>query len=323
MIDNSIKQLVTGNEFVSISDIATSGGGIGKVGFLHKGFRACVEMRGSEDLPLLKPTVTVDDVEIFAGGLESELLSYWIPQFTAKSEKITVRASVFAPLERRGFVCLLILRNNTQSTVKIKAGWEGCWKSSHVTANISRDLNGTKHGSVSSWKEGVPVIEFRGQTPMFAIALLSQEVTPSEIWDGDGQARIMNWTKECISAPSGKAIHYRVADAYALQANEEITIPLYVGIGLEEVSAVASAHELRLQGWSRTFQHTREWLDNHAIECDDPYFNWLININSFFNYFYSQGITLDTEEVIMTTSRNSLNEHCGAYMDRDAMRWSL
>jgi hypothetical protein len=49
----------------------------------------------------------------------------------------------------------------------------------------------------------------------------------------------------------------------------------------------------------------------------------MINMNSFFNYFFSQGITLDTEEVVMTTSRSSLNDHCGAYLDRDAMRWSL
>lgn len=323
MISDNNTYLHTGNEFITISNINTSNAGIGEIGFIHNGFRACVELRGPQDCPLLQPTVKLDGEELFDGKLEAEQASYWIPSITAASPKLTATAMVFAPLERRGFACVLTLRNNTDRPVQVEAGWTGCWESSHVTANISRLLSGTKHGSLSSWHEGVPVIEFRGQTPLFAMALVSQEIVQAEIWDAGEQCKIGDGSKESVSANSGEAIHYKVVDKYIIEPNGTLNIPIYVGIGLEEVSSVASARELRLQGWDRMLKYLKAWLDKHTIECDDPYFQRLININSFYNYFYSQGITLDTEELIMTASRSSLNDHCGAYLDRDALRWSL
>jgi hypothetical protein len=49
----------------------------------------------------------------------------------------------------------------------------------------------------------------------------------------------------------------------------------------------------------------------------------MMNVNSFYNYFFSQATTLDTEELILTSSRSSRNDWCASYWDRDAMRWSL
>jgi len=323
MRENTFEYLNTGNEFVSIPMIATANAGLQRIGFVLRGFRACVEIHGTPECPLLRPIVMVGGNDLFGSGVRGELVSNWIPRLTAASPGITATATIVAPLERRGFAAILSLTNNTDRRIEVEAGWAGCWQSSYVTSNIPRMLSGAKYGCLSSTRECLPVLEFRGQTPLFALAFASDGPIPAEIWTDDDDTRVSRSNNVTVSAPSGRPLHYRVANTRALEPRETVDIPLYVGVGLEEVSAAAAAYELHLQGWNRIIQSTKDWLDKHSIECEDPYFRRMINMNSFFNYFFSQGITLDTEEVVMTTSRSSLNDHCGAYLDRDAMRWSL
>ena len=55
----AVGRLNTGNEYVSIPDISASSGGIERIGFVHTGFRGCVELCGAEDEPLIKPVLEV------------------------------------------------------------------------------------------------------------------------------------------------------------------------------------------------------------------------------------------------------------------------
>ncbi|MCL5104572.1 MAG: glycoside hydrolase family 125 protein [Armatimonadetes bacterium] len=335
MAENTVKNLNTGNEFISIPNISTANAGIERVGFMHRAFRSCIEIHGGGHCPLLKPTVQVDGEELFEGHTDAELVSYWIPRFTVSSPRITAQAVIFAPLERRGFACVLTLENNSGEDIPVRAGWAGCWTSSHHTACVSKLMGGVKCASMRSWCAGSPVIEFRGQTPLFAMALLPHDNVPARIWKPNGEAEIYSVgagfaipphqevSEEEISANAGSPLNYELVDEYVLKPSERLNIPIYVGIGLEEVSASASARELRLQGWDRMFAALNTWLDQHTIECEDKYFKRLMNVNSFYNYFYSQGLALDSESLFVTTSRSSRNEYCAAYMDRDAMRWSL
>ncbi len=313
-------RLSTGNEFISIPDISVDTAGIEAAGVMHSAFRACIELHGSDREPLLRPVVEVDGEPLRVTG--GEHISYWIPRFTLTSEKASATATVFAPLERRGFVYILNVSNNYSSDIRIKAGWCGCWNYTYHTAILSKLMAGSKHGSTSSWQAGVPVIEFRGHTPLFAIALLSGDSLPAQMWgeeDGDGPA----WPNGDVSARAGFPIHYTLMDEYVLKPGESKVMPLYVGIGLEEVSAVASARDLRLHGWERLFSGLKSWLDKHTIECEDERLKQVMNVNSFYNYFFAQGTAIDTEELVVMAARSSRSESCAAYRDSDAMRWSL
>jgi hypothetical protein len=230
---------------------------------------------------------------------------------------------VFAPLDRRGFVCVIEIGNTSSREIKIKAGWKGCYESTYYAANLSKLMAGVKHASISSWRPGVPVIESRGHTPLFAIALMSQEIVPTQLSDSEGQTRAGEWSGGGLIASPGRPLYFELADEYVLQPGESKTVPIYVGIGLEEVSAIASAEELRLQGWERTLASLKSWLDSRAIQCDDDYFRRMVNVNSFYNYFYSQGVALDTEELVVTKARSARNESCASYGDRDALVWSM
>lgn len=320
-----MERLSTGNEFIAVPDISASNAGIERISFMYTGFRACIELRGSEYWPFLQPFVEVNGRNLFDSEVEAEHINYWIPQFRTSADGVEALAVVFAPLGRRGFVCTLKIRINDPqlASIRIKAGWRGCWQSTHHAAKLAKLMAGVKHAYISSWQIGVPVIEYRGHTPLFAIALVPENVMRSKIWGGESNVEITEWTGESITARPGEPAYYEIADEYTPQPGEEKDITIYVGIGLEEVSAVASAQELRLQGCDRMLAGLKAWLDSRTIDCDVPNLKRLINTNSFYNFFFSQAATLDTEELVSVTARSSRNEHCAAYQDTQAMIWSF
>lgn len=325
---NSMELLSTGNEFIAIPYISASNAGIRNISFMYTGFRACIELHGSEDFPFLQPFVEINSHNLFDGEVEVEQISYWIPHFRVLASGIEASAFVFAPLDRRGFACKLKIRcvdaNDSQSSpIKIRAGWRGCWQRTHHAAKLAKLMAGVKHAYISSCQIGVPVIEYRGHTPLFAMALVPEDVMRSKIWGAKNKVEITEWPGESIIASPGEPAYYEVADEYTPTPGEEKDINLYVGIGLEEVSAIASAQELRLQGCDRMLASLKTWLDSRTIDCDVPHLKRLININSFYNYFFSQATTLDTEELVSVTARSSRNEHCAEYQDTQAMLWSF
>ncbi|MCE5323129.1 glycoside hydrolase family 125 protein [bacterium] len=319
----TISRLSTGNEYISIPEIHTTNGGVGCIGFMLRAYRASIELHGSEEVPLLKPVIELDGEDLFEENIQHDLSSFWIPRFEVSSPRLKASSVIFAPLERRGFVCVLTLQNTSGADLDVRAGWKGCWKSSYHTANLSKLMSGTKYANISSWKPGVPIVEYRGHTPLFAMAFVSGNCVPAVISDLEKHKQITQWTGESLTAAAGVPVCYDLMDDYKLKPGQSLDIPVYIGVGLEEVSAIASAEEMKVQRWDRMLPRLMAWLDKHVIECNDPYFRRMMNVNSFYNYFYSQAITLDTEELILMTSRSSRNDTCASYRDRDAMRWSL
>lgn len=49
----------------------------------------------------------------------------------------------------------------------------------------------------------------------------------------------------------------------------------------------------------------------------------ILNTNLFFNFFYASGITMDTEEFVLVTSRSPRYYVSAAYWDRDSLLWSF
>ncbi len=237
---------------------------------------------------------------------------------------MSARVTIFAPLDRRGFVCVLEIENISGAEIKTRAGWKGCWESSTHTACLSRSMSGVKYANIGSRRDASPIMELRGNiVPVFATAMATQARVPTRVWDADSGKEITGRSQEGILAPADSPVCYELADDYVLSPGEKKALPVYFGIGLEEVSAEASANELSLHGWERLLDHLEVWLDKHTIDCDDSFAKQLMNTNSFYNYFFSQAITLDTEELVVTCARSSRNRLCAAYRDRDAMRWTL
>lgn len=316
-------RLSTGNEYISIPEISASRAGVETAGFLHYGFRACIELHGSEACPLVSPIIEVDGHVSDGPSFDASVASYWVPEFTAVCGPVSARVTYFAPLDRRGFVGVLRLTNTGESDIRVRAGWQGCWERTFHTANLRKLMAGAKYANITSWHPGVPVIEYRGHTPLFGVAFLTEDVMPARISGGKSQQELPEWADESLSATPGVPLFYEIADVYSIAPGEVITIPVYVGFGLDEVSSVSSARDLRLHGHERLLSHLTIWLDNRTIDCADDYLKRVMNTNSFYNYFYAQGTTLDTEEMMLVCARSSRSDSCAAYRDHDAMLWSL
>lgn len=318
-----MKRLSTGNEYISIPDISIETGGIENVGFMHSETRACIELRGSADEPLLRPVVEINGKELATDHLQSDLICHWIPRFVIPTPELAATATVFAPMDRRGFVYALELENLTSKDLTVRAGWRGCWQSSHHATKLSRPIGGATFANVSAQAPCSPVIEFRGNTPLFAMALQPNETMPVRVWDSEHSPGISARVDQALMTPAGADVYYELLGEHVLKPSEKKSLALYVGIGLEETSAVASARDLGLQGWARMLTSLMTWLDRHTIEISDERLRRTMNVNSFYNYFYGQAVTLDKEELVMTSARSLHSDCCGSYRDRDAMRWTL
>lgn len=313
----------TGNEYVSIPGTSAGTGGIEAVGFMHSGLRACIELQGSTEMPLVMPVVEVDGRKIDASHVQGELVSHWVPRFSVPTPEATVRSTVFAPLDRRGFVCALELENHSDKELKIRAGWRGCWKTSYLVTKISRPMAGERFANISGLADGASTVEFRGNTPIFAIAFLPDADMSVRMWDQEAGREISGRSEDALRAQANAPVCYEIAGEFVVAPSETRSIALQIGIGLEEVSAVASAAEMRLQTSDKLLGNLIGWLDSHTIECEDRQLCRMLNVNSFYNYFYAQATTLDKEDFVITSARSMVSDLCGVYRDRDAMRWSL
>ncbi len=311
------KRLFTGNEYISLSNISARDAGIHSAGVMHMGMHGCVDFEGKEDYPLVRPLVVVGDKNLFEDASETDYLSYWVPQIKAETASISASYTIVCPVERRGFVCVLSIKNKSKKSVSLKCGWDGCWSGCRHTAGASRVMTGTKHICKSQWAESSIVFEYRAHVPLLSLAMLFGEGGPVDFSDREIEC------SEKEDSKSDNDVCYELAKEVKLAPGEQTVVPLFIGMGLEEVSAVASANELRLQGWDRILTSVTTWLDSHAITCEDEHLRKVLNINSFYCFFNSQAITIDTEQYVVTSSRSAKSPRCALYSERDALRWSL
>ncbi len=203
------------------------------------------------------------------------------------------------------------------------AGW-GWWERTYHAANLSKLMFGVKHASISQYRHRVLVIEYRGHVPLFAVAFLADPQLKAQI---SGDSRDSDSTssqpENCYQSGPGRPLSYGLIEDFSLAPNEVRELALYVGVGLEEVSAIGSAEEMGLQGWKRLFASLQSWLDARTIGHEDQVLKEVANVNSFYNYFYSQAVALDSEELTVVSARCAKNDACASYRDRDALLWSL
>lgn len=98
---------------------------------------------------------------------------------------------------------------------------------------------------------------------------------------------------------------------------------LYFGLGYEAVAAVTSGLYQSRRGYDSLFEDTVGFLHARAAEVSDPRLSELLNYNLFFSYYFAAGITLDTEEFVLVTSRSPRYYVSAAYWDRDSLLWNF
>ncbi len=122
--------------------------------------------------------------------------------------------------------------------------------------------------------------------------------------------------------------------------HEALAAAFYFGCSREGDGARTVAVDLSRQGWERLLAETGEALRGlHrrvrrpgdpgvsgvtlATEGEADVLEERLNLNLLFNYFFAAGRTIDTEELVLVTSRSPLYYVSAAFWARDALLWSL
>ena len=77
------------------------------------------------------------------------------------------------------------------------------------------------------------------------------------------------------------------------------------------------------QGFDAEYEKTSRWLAARERSAGNPKLDELLNVNMFFSFFFGSGVTLDTEELVLVTSRSPRYYVSAAYWDRDSLLWSF
>ena len=297
------KYLPTGNEYVSLPDLDEKTAALGSVSVLHMGAKGLIELRGGEGAPFMEPFVRINGEEAPLRRLSWSRGRHWIPCFTAEAGPLAVSGQVLACVGERGFIYRLGVA--AEGPAEVEYGLRGRWQSSWLCINEDRQIRGEMAARHSYWNGG-PVFELSAGLPLLAFAPMWERPVAAE------------WRVE----PDG-AVSYSLTRRFSAAPGQGEETAFFWGLGYEEVSAATSAKEMLRRGWDYERERTENWLGARIWRCADGQLERLYNTNMFFCLFYSTGLTLDTEERVLVTSRSPRYYVSAAYWDRDSLLWSF
>ena len=301
-----MKYQVTGNEYVSLPTIREDDGAIESISCLFMNLKGMIELKGRNGL--IRPFLQCGGQEIILTPSWSRE-HYWIPAFSSKAAGLVFNCIYLTPIEERGFVVRLEIKNQSHSACKIKTGVNGSWDETLHTVNESIPITEGKTVKRSGWNDMFVFQQIPG-VPLIAFSPVVSDNQPfSHIDQG------VQWEQEGFS--------FGLFKTAQLQPDESIKLDLFFGIGYEEVSASASAKEMLRQGFDSLLERTVSWLADREKQLSDEKISSILNTNLFFAFFYASGRTIDTEELCMMTSRSPRYYVSAAYWDRDSLLWAF
>lgn len=299
------KFIPTGNELISLPCIREEDGAILDLTFLHMGYKGLIDVRGTEKIPLFIPFISINNLDESIQNINWSKKNDWIPYFLGVVYQLNVYGTVIAPIRERGFIYQLKIVNETDKNLKFSAGIKGEWGDTYHSINENKKLIAPKFCYKSGWNHSY-VFDMRLGTSIFALApMFNCEIKST-----------------CDQKENGN-INYRFEKEISLAQGEEFILESYWGLGFEEVAAATAAKEMLRHGFDWELLQTDQWLTTHRKSFKDDAMNSIFNTNLFFNFFYASGRTLDTEELVLVTSRSPRYYVSAAYWDRDSLLWSF
>ncbi len=293
----------TANEYIAIPTI-TSDGVIEQLNYLSMVDRGVIELTGK---PFLRPVIQVDGQPVPIDQAEWTWEAYWIPTFTIEHNGCKIRGQYITPQDTKGWFLRVAVEETEASqneNRQVEISLQGHFGPVLHSINETKPVVGQKMAYKSLWNQGY-VFDFRTGVTKFAFGFVTPGGFDDQDWNPDTEAFCL--TKR-------ERLH---------KDQRALTVDLFMGIGLEEVSAVTQAIHMDRETGDHLVGSLMTWLQDRKIPVEDPHMEKILNVNQFFNYFYATGRTLDTEELILCTSRSPRYYVSAAYWDRDSLIWSF
>jgi len=300
------KVIPTGNEYISLPMIRESDASILSMNTLHMQRKGLISLYGTDEMPFLMPFIAVDGKYTKLVNIKWSLLNNWIPVFTASvddNEKLEIQGTILTPLGEKGFVYHFSAINKGEAC-SIQIGLKGSLSKALHEINESRIIDANIDIFTSGWSN-MWCIDLRESFTIMSFAPDYSEGNESS-----------------FSYESGTAA-YSVCRTRDVRKGKTESFPFYFGTAYEEVGAVTAARELIRKGYINLLQSMSAWIEERALSTGDEVLDGIMNRNLLFSLFYSSGRTLDTDELVLVTSRSPRYYVSSAYWDRDSLLWSF
>ena len=169
--------LPTGNEMISLPRLNEQTAAIENLTFLSMQQRGMIELRGTENEPLINPILEIDGTELPLQDLSWSREHFWIPVGQKEMQSSSVKLTVLTPVGERGFAVRIVVTPKTDC--RITYGLRGLWAKSLHCVNEEKELAGRAYAYTSRWGGGL-VMDYRIGFPAFALALMADRVCKNE-----------------------------------------------------------------------------------------------------------------------------------------------
>ena len=291
--------ICTGNEYIAIPEIEENSDVL-SINVLSMAQRGMIEFRGGEK-PFLHLGLSVN-------GTPSEFSSftqdrYWIPTFSSETPSYSATYQILSPKDQKGFVQVITIENKTEQSLDARITLTGSIAEVLHTVNESKPFEGSMHAYKTDWSD-CPCFDIRSGFPVLALAPITSGVS--------------SWTYH-----DGSSIGFTMDSPLEVPALGNAQFAIYWGVGFEEVSAVTSAREFSRQGVKALYQEQVLYLDSIIRPTGDREMDKTLFSNLLFAIHYATGRTIDSEELVLVTSRSPRYYVSAAYWDRDSLLWSF
>ena len=332
---------LTGNEFLSLPEIDPGTGGLRSLGLLHMAACGLLAFRGAAGRSFLLPWVRVNGKRMGPASGKQQMnwqyLHQWIPEYTREEEGWQLKGRITAPPGHRGAIYRLEFTNQSPRAVSLELGFKGSWGALTRSVFRSQDLWGTRRVYDDRWTKSL-VLEAGdgGGVPLAALSL-SLYGSGENRWrvrvrkagedrDAEGLERLDvlegQGGQEWMVGPEAR-YDFASVKSRVLQPGETGQVVLYLAVNRDGDGAGTTQVDLRRHGWAELEAQCEGWLKKRFRALESPRLTALMNRNLFFNYFYSQGRTVDTDELALVTSRSPRYYVSAAFWSRDTLLWSF
>ncbi len=338
--------MVTGNEWVSLPDISQVDASIATLNLIHMGSKGLVEWVGPEEpsrharpgrAPFLVPCIAGGAGE--AAALEPcwswERMADWIPCarariHTAAGDECSLTLIICAPVGERGFIVRFELSDLVPAvegqSSHFSVGLAGRWGATLNTIFTRRGMHVVNHAFYSGWTRSL-VLEARGVSSVAALAVACSQ--PME-WELSGSDRA---PAEAVQEPGDGAgqIEFRVWTRAALEPGQTCAADFWFAANADPDGAATTTVHLRRVGYQAALAHTLGWLKSRSHRNrvpaqtaeKAPDVMSRADYNLHFCRFFAHGRAIDTEELVMLTSRSPRYYVSAAFWPRDTFLWAF
>ncbi|HHU63410.1 MAG TPA: glycoside hydrolase family 125 protein [Clostridiales bacterium] len=303
----------TGNEYIAIPCIDTDTAGIKNFNTMFMRYRVLLEVGSDErqkDCYLFVPLLEIEGQphKLDKSKLVWKKLGSWVPSFTYEDQQVALTGTIVAPLKEKGFMYILNLTNKGQDA-DFTLGLKGMTKHIHELIFSRQSVCGVKNAQLDQWTKNL-VLGFKSYNGSLAYAIGSSMEDVK--WEFYGKPIDIN-----------KPVQYKAYNKIHLEQGQGAEVCFYISVNLEEDGAAANLIHLKRRGYKQMLEETLNWLRSKEKSHEDKDVQKIANENLFFNYFFSVGKAMDTDEYAPLTSRSPLYDESGAFRERDSLLWSM